>query len=116
MTTGNSARVKRNRRRKREVSKRSTDVQGAFDRMKMTLSVIPSTATTKARLNIAYDFETLEDRKLCEAYAAEGLVDLQTLLDDNFRMSAARYLSGPMGDVEWWDGGEIEGRIIKARF
>ena len=115
MTTGNSARVKRNRRRKREVSKRSTDVQGAFDRMKITLSVVPSTATTPARLNVAYDFETLEDRTLCEAYAAVGLVDLSTLLDDNFRMAAARYLKGPIGDVEWWDGGEIEGRI-RARF
>ena len=116
MSTGNTARVQRNRRRKREVSKRPTDVQGAFDRMKITLSVVPSTATTTARLNVAYDFATLEDRALCEAYAAEGLVDLSTLLDDNFRIATARYLKGPLGDVEWWDGGEIEGRIIKARF
>ena len=112
MATGHTARVQRNRRRQKEVSKRSTDVQGAFDRMKITLSVVPSTATTKARLNVCYDFDTLEDRTLCEAYAAAGLVDLQTLLDDNFRMSIARYLKGPMGDVESWDGGEIEGRIM----
>ena len=115
MTTGNSARVKRNRRRKREVSKRPIDVQGAFDRLKITLSVVPSTATTAARLNVCYDFATIEDREICEAYAAGGLVDLPTLLDDNFRMAAARYLKGPVGDLEWWDGAEIEGRILIAR-
>ena len=112
MSTGNSARVKRNRRRKREVSQRPTDVQGAFDRMTITLSLVPSTAITAARLNVCYDFATIEDREICEAYAAGGLVDLQTLLDDNFRMATARYLKGPMGDVESWDGGEIEGRIM----
>ena len=93
-------------------TQRSPDVQGAFDRMKITLSVIPSTATTKPRLNVCYDFDTLEDRALCEAYAAAGLVDLQTLLDDNFRMAAARNLKGPLGETETWDGGEIEGRIM----
>ena len=112
MATGNAERVKRNRRRKREVSNRPADVQGAFDRMEITLSLIPSTATNAARLNVAYDFATIEDRELCEAYAAAGLVDLATLLDDNFRMAAARYLKGPLGDLEWRDGGEIEGRII----
>ena len=112
MTTGNSERVSRYRRRKREVSQRPTDVQGAFDRMKITLSLVPSTATTPARLNVCYDFDTLEDRETCEDYAATGLVDLQTLLDDNFRVSVARYLKGPVGDLEWRDGGEIEGRIL----
>ena len=80
--------------------------------MKITLSLVPSTARTPARLNICYDFETLEDRDICEAYATAGLVDLQTLLDDNFRMATARYLKGPMSEVDWKDGGEIEGRII----
>ena len=112
MTTGNSARVKRNRRRKREVSKRPTDVQAAFDRMKITLSLVPSTATTAGRLNVCYDFASLEDRAICEAYAAGGLVDLSTLLDDNFRMAAARYLKGPISEVESWNDDEIEGRII----
>ena len=112
MDTGNSARVKRNRRRRREVSKRPSDVQEAFDRMKITLSVVPSTATTPARLNVCYDFATIEDRGICEAYAAAGLVDLSALLDDNFRMATARYLKGPMGDTESWDGGEIEGHIM----
>ena len=37
---------------KRKQEPRSPDVQGAFDRMKITLSVIPSTATTKPRLNV----------------------------------------------------------------
>ena len=97
---------------KRKQEPRSPDVQGAFDRMKITLSVIPSTATTKPRLNVAYDFDTLEDRALCEAYAAAGLVDLASLLDDNFRMAAARNLKGPLGETETWDGGEIEGRIM----
>ena len=113
MTTGNAARVKRNRRRKREIANRPADVQGAFDRMKITISLIPSTGgDSKARLNVAYDFATIEDREVCEAYAARGLVDLSTLLDDNFRMAVARYLKGPVGDMEWRDGGDIEGRII----
>ena len=98
-------------KRKRE-PQRSPDVQGAFDRMKITLSVIPSTATTKPRLNVCYDFDTMEDRALCEAYAAAGLVDLATLLDDNFRMAAVRNLKGRLGETESWDGGEIEGRIM----
>ena len=80
--------------------------------MDITLSVIPSTATTKPRLNVCYDFATIEDRELCEAYAALGLVDLATLLDDNFRMTATKYLKGPIGETETWDGGEIEGRIM----
>ena len=98
--------------KRKQEPQRSPDVQGAFDRMKITLSVIPSTATTKPRLNVAYDFDTLEDRALCEAYAAAGLVDLATLLDDAFRESAARHLKGPLGETETWDGGEIEGRIM----
>ena len=112
MSTGNSERVKRHYRRKREGARRPTDVQAAFDRMKITLSVVPSTASTAARLNICYDFDTLEDRGICEVYAAAGHIDLATLLDDNFRVATARYIRGPMGDVETWDGGEIEGRIL----
>ena len=112
MTTGNSARVKRNRRRKREINNRPADVQGAFDRMQITLSLVPSTADSKARLNVAYDFATIEDREVCEAYAARGLVDLSTLLDDNFRVAVARYLKGPLGELEWRDGGDIPGQII----
>ena len=98
--------------KRKQEPQRSPDVQGAFDRMKITLSVIPSTADSKPRLNVAYDFDTLEDRTLCEAYAAAGLVDLATLLDDAFRESAARHLKGPLGETESWDGGEIEGRIM----
>ena len=80
--------------------------------MKITLSLVPSTADSKARLNVCYDFATSEDREVCEAYAARGLVDLSTLLDDNFRMSAARYLKGPLSELEWRDGGDIPGQII----
>ena len=68
--------------KRKQEPQRSPDVQGAFDRMKITLSVIPSTADSKPRLNVCYDFDTLEDRALCEAYAAAGLVDLETLLDE----------------------------------
>ena len=98
--------------KRKQEPQRSPDVQGAFDRMKITLSVVPSTSTTPSRLNVCYDFATIEDREICEAFAALGLVDLATLLDDNFRMAAVRNLKGPLGETETWDGGEIEGRIM----
>lgn len=112
MDTTNTERQQRNRRRKRELKTRPTDIQGAFDRMEITLSLIPSTLDAKPRLNVCYDFQTVEDRQTLEDYSARQHIDLETLLDDTFRVSAARYLKGPLGATEFHNGGELKGRIM----
>ena len=109
MSTKNAQRVKRHKLRQREKGDRPAEVRAAFDAMKITISVEPSTAAKPTRTRVDYDFATVADWESCEAYAARLSVDLRDLLDDHFRSTAARYLKGPSDESDWQSGAKGKG-------